>query len=790
MTKFFQQVFNILTSPPGNLIYHLILVFSIAISLQIVLSFRRRGKEKQINRTLFGLFVLLFGQLALFLSSGLAWQNLADPQFYLPSLDRAVTALSLIWIIWILAYTKSHQAVDAVNGLLNLITIILLIFTLATWRNTDPGLAFNNSGLDLGWGILCIFLSLSGILLLLLEKPASWGIAVSFLLLHIAGYIVHLVYTGPIGDFAAPLRLAQICTYPLLPVLILRGIQPNSQSAPAIAPAADEKEPFIERRRYTADPRATYNWLNLAAQENEEEIHQALTRAIAQTLLADICLLFQKSKFSDELLLCGGYDLIREDEITSTMTLQKTTLPTIAGAIERGKSLLISPQDQPLPDFDALVEILGLEKSGNLLFVPISIKNVNWGGLALLAPYSHRVWENQDETYLTSAANLLAQILEQAEQREKDKKAFKQLENELEIAQQQLNNLQVGPSPAKLSATAETFRPKPETEEDLEKLIALQTETQLIIQQLKAENEQLSARLLDSEAITPDKSDTAFSEIQSELRLALQEVAHLQNELADINLKNVTLEKEMELSSALPQNNPKITNAIFQELRQPLASIVGYTDLLLAETGGILGALQQSFLERIKASLERINAVLENLSGNKQLNSGFVSEVNLDNVIDGSISAAGEQLREKRVTLRMDIPDKLPEILADQDTLEQIIKNLLNNAVIASPFEGAITLRVAHEDREDNPYLLVEVEDSGGGIDPEDLQRVFLRRYRGDNPVISGIGDTGVGLTIAKTLTEALGGRIWVHSEIGQGTTFSVLLPIIHKEDVTVNSQK
>ena len=125
------------------------------------------------------------------------------------------------------------------------------------------------------------------------------------------------------------------------------------------------------------------------------------------------------------------------------------------------------------------------------------------GGLALLAPYSHRVWESQDETYLTSAANLLAQILEQAEQREKDKKAFKQLENELEIAQQQLNNLQVAPSPTNRSATAETFRPKPETEEDLEKLIALQTETQLIIQQLKTENEQLSARLLSSHCHYP-----------------------------------------------------------------------------------------------------------------------------------------------------------------------------------------------------------------------------------------------------------------------------------------------
>ena len=109
---------------------------------------------------------------------------------------------------------------------------------------------------------------------------------------------------------------------------------------------------------------------------------------------------------------------------------------------------------------------------------------------------------------------------------------------------------------------------------------------------------------------------------------------------------------------------------------------------------------------------------------------------------------------------------------------------------MASPFEGTVTLRVTTEDREDLSYLLIQVEDTGGGIEPRDLQRVFSRRYRGDNPVVKGIGDTGVGLTIAKTLTEALDGRIWVHSEVGQGTTFSVLLPIIPEEDLTADSQE
>jgi signal transduction histidine kinase len=82
------------------------------------------------------------------------------------------------------------------------------------------------------------------------------------------------------------------------------------------------------------------------------------------------------------------------------------------------------------------------------------------------------------------------------------------------------------------------------------------------------------------------------------------------------------------------------------------------------------------------------------------------------------------------------------------------------------------------EDKPGEPCLFLQVTDHGGGIAKEDISRVFARRYRADNPLVQGVGDTGVGLSITKTLTEALGGHIWVESEPGQSSTFSVLLPI------------
>jgi signal transduction histidine kinase len=116
-------------------------------------------------------------------------------------------------------------------------------------------------------------------------------------------------------------------------------------------------------------------------------------------------------------------------------------------------------------------------------------------------------------------------------------------------------------------------------------------------------------------------------------------------------------------------------------------------------------------------------------------------------------------------------------IHADREALQQILIHLLQNAGAASPVEGSVTLRVRLENEDNKDYVLIQVNDTGGGIPSEDLPRVFSRLYRADNVLIQGIGDTGVGLSIAKTLTEAQGGRIWVETELGVGSTFSVLLP-------------
>ena len=133
--------------------------------------------------------------------------------------------------------------------------------------------------------------------------------------------------------------------------------------------------------------------------------------------------------------------------------------------------------------------------------------------------------------------------------------------------------------------------------------------------------------------------------------------------------------------------------------------------------------------------------------------------------------------------MQRDIPPELPAVHADLDSLHQIVLSLLSNACQCSEPGTEILVRARVEERDDRvgslpAYLLVSVTDTGGGIAPEDQPRIFQRLSRPDSPPIAGLGETGVGLSIAKTLVQVHGGRLWVESEMGVGSTFSFILPL------------
>jgi len=236
-------------------------------------------------------------------------------------------------------------------------------------------------------------------------------------------------------------------------------------------------------------------------------------------------------------------------------------------------------------------------------------------------------------------------------------------------------------------------------------------------------------------------------------------------------------------------SHDEVIASIAQELRTPMSSIMGYTDLLLRESIGILGSLQRKFLQRVKANTERMGALLDDLIRITALDTGRLDlepeRIDVTYAVEEAVMNVANQYREKGLVLRLALAENLPPLTADRDALLQLIGHLLSNAALASPVEGEVNLMVSARRDEipvngtsvEAPCLYVAVKDSGSGIAQEDFERVFARKYRADNPLIEGLGDTGVSLSLAKALVDAHSGRIWLDSEGGTGTTFHVLLP-------------
>ena len=311
---------------------------------------------------------------------------------------------------------------------------------------------------------------------------------------------------------------------------------------------------------------------------------------------------------------------------------------------------------------------------------------------------------------------------------------------------------------------------------------SLLAQAQADLAQARTQLNDLRLQLAEAEAALAVRPDPAtHTALQEKLATSERQLAEVQTAL------KAARETAGQPPGDLPSSSLEVIASLTQDLRQPLSSIVGYSELLLGESVGILGALQKKFIERIQASSERMGALLDDLIRVTAIDSGPLKllreKLDVMGVVEEAILNCGSQFREKGINLRLDFADDLPQVQADRDALRQIVMHLLNNAGSASTIDGEVMLSVKRESEqraagERADYIFISVRDSGGGIRPEDQPRVFSRVYRADAPLIAGLGDTGVGLSVAKALVEAHGGRIWLTSEMGTGSTFNLLLPV------------
>jgi signal transduction histidine kinase len=299
--------------------------------------------------------------------------------------------------------------------------------------------------------------------------------------------------------------------------------------------------------------------------------------------------------------------------------------------------------------------------------------------------------------------------------------------------------------------------------------------------------EQLSADGVGALTEMIEELSAERGELERQLSEARNQLAALEDRLDVIQIRGVGTSAQ----AAYRPDNPEIILGMVQELRTPMTSIVGYVDLILNESAGILGEMQRKFMQRVAANVARLASMLDDLIQITFLDTGRFSlhtqPVDVVEIIEDALTSATNQLREKGLTVHLSLEDDLPPARVDRDAMGQIIGQLLTNAYLASPPGSEIFIvaqrqtvnRQTNGHKEPVESLFVSIEDRGGGIAPEDQPRVFARKYKAENPLIQGLGDTGVGLAIARALVEAHGGEVWLETQENVGSAFNFTLPLV-----------
>ena len=234
-------------------------------------------------------------------------------------------------------------------------------------------------------------------------------------------------------------------------------------------------------------------------------------------------------------------------------------------------------------------------------------------------------------------------------------------------------------------------------------------------------------------------------------------------------LQEITEEKRLE---ALKKD---FVANVSHELRTPLASIKGYAETLL--DGGMDDKITlREFLRVIDKHAGRMSRLIDDLLVLSRLEAHemplVIESVDMRELVSSIAEGFKKQAADKGITLQAGIDEGLPKISSDRGRVEQVMLNLLDNAIKYTPSGGAVNVRVSAADG----VIRVDVNDTGIGIPPQDIPRIFERFYRVDKARSRELGGTGLGLAIVKHIINSLNGKVWVESAPSKGSTFSFTL--------------
>jgi signal transduction histidine kinase len=904
------EAIQLITQPPGDLVYFLVTLFALQQALLPALTARRRAPSSLSSRWRWAIAGLLLGRAALIIIGLLGTAGLLVPAQLLPPLERWLEFAAVLLVIWAgVLGSRAARWQTVFIGLLLGASLVFYGVTAALWPAWESiGYAFNGLFYERIWEMLTLAFLVLYLLLALLARPPEWEWAVVLGLFWLLGHVAQFRWPDAELHFSGWLRLTSLVTLPLLAALVHRQVSAFQSAMPPSAPVLNNGA--STKGGLALDSEALLDLLH--GIESARDLPPSLILAsskLANLLNVDVCAVALPSSDAPSILNVVALHPPNAAQI-ETPTLVLEDYPVLSEVYTQRRAQVVPMSSRTLW-LTALYSKLGIQNTAAMALVPLSDRDESIGLLLLGNPDSKQGWSNEALDTQQLVAGLLGASIARARKQTQDMSFLsrlrgsdterQQLEVELEQARADVQTFderiailtqEIDARDKELVRLNRELASQPHGMTETEASF-WQGEVQELVKERETLHEKIQELTRDREMLLEERGPlaTKLSQLKDDLDAAAEARAQLEAHVAELQeqaaraeealaengagaqnpavvglvivdengiitmadamarqmlhlpggdvtgipingaypdprwtqtvdallardvpnslkrahltltIEQATVEAELvalvgrdgqpdglAITLRTPESDAERQEAIVSlahEFRTPMTSITGYTDLLLGEQVGILTEMQRQFLERVKANIEQMNQLLNDLVRTASPDSRPIElspqSVNLIEIIEEAVMGLAARFRERQLAVRLDLPPELAAVRADRDSLYQILLRLISNAALCSK-QGTEVVISAGEDEssKSGKFIRISVMDTGGGIAPEDYPRVFRRFTRASQPLIQGMGETGVGMAIAKTLVEANGGRVWVESQPDVGSTFNFILPTNH----------
>ncbi len=784
----------LLTAIPGTVVYHLLVLLGLLSAAGIVLTEWRHTHSDELKPYL----IALGGTMAIHLLSAV----LAPFHLQTDSLVTVISApfmyagglLSILLLVWAFGWQIwERQGKTVLVGLL-VGWGVLFVGASALWYldALNQPLTYNVHSWQVPmWYVLSAIVALSGAVIFFRARGQG-GIVPAALILLLLGIGALLGVLGsqvlgpplPVGEGWG--RLCALVGYPLFAISLYRSaLQDLASYRQDLHDLSEEALRQSQELLFLIEAtRSIGERLDLRGMLGQ------VADSVAMALRADAVAILLTDQDNPEVLQLGALyrTLGVKTEVPQQIALKD--YPNLKFAL-RHQQLVFGPEEE-IVQLRTLFELLGVAEKGPLLIQPLSRQERVMGVLVAYNAPSKAKFTSEQELLATTIAVQIAGAVENhrlyvavAAQAQELSRLLKAREAELRREDAILESMAEGILVMDARGCCVVLN------QVAERILGVRREDVLG----KSVKEILSMPTLNGE-LDPEVFVSLRHPFETTFNLSDQ---HIRVSAAPVLLKGVerlgvvAVLQDITREYLAEQSKREFVDSISHELRTPLTAIKGYTEVMLSGMAGELPPAFEQFLSVIRENTVRMASLTDNIISVAEIEKGHVGlryqKVEVPGLVRELLNRYRERIEERMLTVDTDLPTDLPLVEVDPNRLRLILDNLLSNAIKFTYPDGRIIVgcRAIYGTLGQPTYFSIWVSDTGIGIPLEEQALIWERFYRVENPLSLEAGGLGIGLTITKALVEAHTGRVWVDSTSGQGSTFTVLLPIKRGQGVGEN---